>query len=300
MSYLNERDPLTGLFNTPAHSHAEQRAAGINAGTDPGMASALLAGKARNDYLSDMNKRLTAEIDADRAKRASSPPEPSLSHWMPKTATPAPAAEPPPPAKPFPKGVLWAMAFLAAMWAMWASDAWVKVGRWSAGLVAARENAERLKKFTDFSKPSEWPAAERALLDKGPAAGSLEALMARRASLSPKGPPADFERLGGAVWGLLAPMGPSALEALATLDSLKLKGVDHPRLSAVGMSVMFLRSRCAAKVEPACLDLAKFHSSKLASGPWAVGAKADASAREPLKGLTSPAAKELSSRIGGQ
>jgi hypothetical protein len=302
MTYLNERNQVTGLFVTPLHSQADQIAVGINSGTDPGMASALLAGKARNDYLADMNKRLRDENDADRAKKAGSPSGPPLSAWAPKAPSAPPAAEPAPPPvspKPFPKGVLWMMALGAVLWAMWASDSWGKIGRWGMGLVEARENAERLAKFSDFSKPSEWPAAERALLATGPAAGSLEALMVRRAAFPPKPKPADFERLGASVWGLLAPMGVSAQDALAALDSLKIKGVESPRVSAVGLSLMFLQSRCWAGVEPACLDLARFHASKLAGGPKAMGSKADAAALDSLKGVSSPAAKELAARIGG-
>jgi hypothetical protein len=299
MSYLNERDPVTGLFVTPLHSPLDQMSAGINSGTSAGVAMALLNAKAENERMAAFNKTMSDENHAASAKRAGSP---SSSTWSPATAGAAHVPAPPPPVAPsrtFPKGVLWAMAVLGFLWMLWGVGSSEGFTRWRVDVFESRYLSARLAKFSDFSKPSEWPAAERAMLAKGPAAGSLEALMLRRVAF-PKNPkPADFERLGASVWGLLAPMGASAGEALSSLENLKVKGLDHPRAAAVGMSIMFLQSRCLAGVEPACLDLARFHASKLAGGPKITGSSADEMATRALRGLTSPAAKELAARIGG-
>lgn len=163
--------------------------------------------------------------------------------------------------------------------------------------VVKKIRSERIRLFSDFSKPSAWPAADAAAMQKGIEKGQsrLFGELAQKENWTT----AELDAAGAQTWGILAAIGTGAYNLLHDGNGELLQS----RSKEIILAQQYLRKRCSQRVEVACLDLSKTVASDLFGGVTSFQnqAKVDNDALSQIpRELDSPEANELRARISSQ
>jgi hypothetical protein len=119
----------------------------------------------------------------------------------------------------------------------------------------------RLSRFSDFSKPEEWPSGVQSSIKKK-TRGSLEDVLRRLPQNVDDLSLARKAEVGATIWFMVSKEGANARQYASEAKGKVLRA-GHKWFYEERLALAFLRQECGKGVEVACLDAAKLHAGNV-------------------------------------